>query len=264
MYHAQTNDCVGGRIVKLAYIVKKAKRIKEKLLELIFPPLCSACDEPTGNSDALCPDCLEKYAAEQRMKCRTCRLTAEECSCSIGNGVCGLICSTFYTHYYSDSDRVTEKLLFRLKRERDDKLCDFFAREASAKIMKYIKQTKTDTEECIVTYPPRSEKGILKYGFDHAKLVAAGISHYTGIPLAVTLIRDGGEEQKTLAGNDRLQNVRDSLRIYRKFDAHGLTVFLFDDIVTTGATLGTAVSLLKEAGASVVIPVSVARTENRT
>ena len=98
----------------------------------------------------------------------------------------------------------------------------------------------------------------------HAKLVAAGISHYTGIPLAVTLIRDGGEEQKTLAGNDRLQNVRDSLRIYRKFDAHGLTVFLFDDIVTTGATLGTAVSLLKEAGAAVVIPVSVARTENRT
>lgn len=256
MHYACKDDSRGGRRVKL-------KKLRDKLLDLVFPPLCASCDEPTGNHDALCDECLAKYAKEQKVKCRTCHMPVSDCSCSIGNGVHGLICSTFYTHYEAGGNRVTEKLIFRLKRERDDKLCDFFAREASAKVMRHLHMMKLDVKRCVITYPPRSESGIRKYGFDHARLVAAGISHYTGIPLAVTLDRAGGDEQKKLTGSERLRNVQTSLRIYDKADVRGLTVFLFDDIVTTGATVGTASSLLKEAGASSVIPVSIARTENR-
>lgn len=239
------------------------KKVLERILDLFFPPLCSSCDEPTGNHDALCKECLEKYAAEQKIKCRCCHSAADECSCSIGNGVHGLICSTFYRHYDEADGRTTEKLLFRLKRTEDDRLCEFFAREASAKIMAQTVRCNIDLSECVVTYPPRSEKALKRYGFDHSRRVAAEISHYTGIPLTVALERTGGEEQKTLTGKERLENVAKSLKISRTADVTGKYVFLFDDIVTTGATLGTAISLIKAEGAKAVIPVTIARTETR-
>ena len=257
MYYADSNDKSGGDRVKII------NKIVSFVLDLVFPPLCSACDEPTGNHDALCAECLEKYAAEQRIKCRLCKGTAEECSCTIGNGVHGLICSTFYTGYDSDSERVTEKLLFRLKRTEDQKLFEFFAREAASKIMKHVHSCKLDVEECVVTYPPRSEKAMLKYGFDHARRVAAAISEYTGIPLAVTMERIGGEEQKKLSGKVRLENVVNSLKISERADVKGKTVFIFDDIVTTGSTIGWAASCIKDAGARAVIPITIARTEKR-
>jgi len=225
--------------------------------------LCSSCDEPTGNHDALCKDCLEKYSTEQKVKCRSCHQRADECSCSIGNGVHGLICSTFYRHYEEAEGRVTEKLLFRLKRVEDDRLCEFFAREAAAKIMAQAVRCSIDLSECVITYPPRSEKALRRYGFDHSRRVAAEISRYTGIPLTVALERAGGEEQKKLTGKERLENVAKSLKVSPLADVEGKYVFLFDDIVTTGATLGTAISLIKAEGAKTVIPVTIARTETR-
>lgn len=257
MHYALQDDKGGGDKLKTS------KNILSRILDLIFPPLCSACDEPTGNHDALCAECLEKYAAEQKLKCRRCKSTAENCSCTIGNGVHGLICSTFYTGYDQDSERVTEKLLFRLKRTDDAKLCEFFAREASAKIMKHVHSCRLDLSECVVTYPPRSEKALKKYGFDHSRRVAAEISVYTGISLAVTLERSGGEEQKKLLGKERLENVEKSIRISDRADVKGKTVFLFDDIVTSGATIGWSALCIKEAGARAVIPVTIARTEKR-
>ena len=91
--------------------------------------------------------------------------------------------------------------------------------------------------------------------------MAEHISRYTGIPLVRALERLGGSEQKTLDASDRLANARSSLKLSDNAEVHGKTVFLFDDVMTTGATIVTSTELLMKAGAGEVITVTVAKTE---
>ena len=232
-----------------------------KILDFVFPSKCALCGEVSGTSDALCKECLEKYAFERKKKCPVCGKTAPTCTCDMPSGVNTLICSTFYTHYLQNSGRATEKMIFALKRRKRSRLAEFFGREAAAGVMRYIKANGISAEECVITYPPRSEKNMADYGFDHAELVAEHISRYTGIPLVRVLERVGGSEQKTLDASDRLANARASLKLSESVEIFEKNVFLFDDVMTTGATIVTSTELLKSAGAGKVITVTVAKTE---
>ena len=51
--------------------------------------------------------------------------------------------------------------------------------------------------------------------------------------------------------------------VARRETVRGQTVFLVDDILTTGATTGAAARVLKKAGAARVVTVVVARAEGR-
>ena len=220
------------------------KSIVSRILDLLFPPKCAACDEVVGAHEALCPRCLSKYESERKIKCPVCKKTAQGCKCEIPREIQTFICSAFYTHYSYDSKRVTEKIIFGLKRKKSSRLAEFFGREAAAATMRHVLQNQIATDDCVITYPPRSEKSMTKYGFDHAERVAEYISHYTGIKLVRALERVGGDEQKTLDVTGRLANAKASLKLSKVADVRDKTVFLFDDVMTTGATLITSSELL--------------------
>lgn len=235
------------------------KRIFSAVRELIFPSLCVICSEPSGG-DALCADCLAKYAREREQKCPRCNREAALCEC--GNALPGIICSTFYTHYGQDSARVTETLLYILKTKRCDKLCEFFAREVSVQLMHYILKCGRSASDYTLTYIPRSCDALERYGFDHAEKVAARISRLTGIKLEKYLKRCGGTEQKKLSAEGRFENARQSLLAEPGKAPAGKRIILFDDIVTTGAGLSRGSEILLGAGALEVVPAVIARTRS--
>lgn len=232
--------------------------ILSKIADLLFPPRCAACGEVTGGETPLCDECFEKYSRESRRICTVCGKTAPECTCGGRE-----IKTVFYLGYYPDSKRVTEKIIYVLKREKNGRLVDFFARDISAKVMKYIHSVGDTAENYVVTFPPRSEDGLREYGFDHAELLALRVAHYTGIPLCHALKRVGGTEQKKLSELGRAENARASLRIKNGAAVKGKKVLLVDDVMTTGATANISSELLYSAGALDVVPAVIAKTVSK-
>ncbi len=103
-------------------------------------------------------------------------------------------------------------------------------------------------------------------GYNQAEALARGLSERLRLRRADVLRRV--VSTKILAGlgrAERAKSLKGAFRV-RRSKAGGLegrTVFLVDDILTTGATCGAAARELKRAGAARVVAVVVGRAEGR-
>lgn len=245
------------------------------MAELLFPARCTVCSTPIGKNAGekddlpMCEECFRRYEAETFEPCPVCGRKADKCDCGSSAYSRGAIYGRhalsiiFYTKYDPESDRATERLIFRLKREYNKQLIDFFARDVSAHLMKLIVSENSNPGDFLLTFPPRTIKSAVKYGFDHAEELTARISYYTGIPMAHLLGRVSGVEQKKLSSGERFFNVSQSIYVKNRSEAKGKRIILFDDVITTGATMELSSELLLAAGAESVFPVSIAKTKRR-
>ena len=246
-----------------------SKRISARILDLLFPPHCPICGKGSGKDGCLCPECLAKYDGEQKEKCPVCMKTAGDCTCGLAGvsrtflGDKRIVALAFYHPHGTGGARVTERLVRIFKKRYDRSLTDLFARDISGKILLLMKASEEDPTEWIVTFPPRSNENRRKYGFDQGQIAAKSISRYTGIPWKKTLRRSGGDEQKELCRGDRELN-SGSLKLARNADVNCRKIILFDDIITTGATVRAATDLLTDAGAECVFPVCIARVQKES
>lgn len=138
-------------------------------------------------------------------------------------------------------------------------------------------EQKTDKSDCVLTWLPRGQKALKKYGHDQAKKICLELSHELGIPALPLLSRKGGKEQKKLSGRDRAKNSAQSIFLNNKlkgFDCkdrasdakiqdfvEGKTVIVVDDIITTGASMRRAILLLEPLKPRSVLCACVARCE---
>lgn len=234
-------------------------RLLGKLSKLLFPPKCAVCGEIIEGG-ALCSECLEKYSREVKEKCSVCCHIASNCTC---NSVSGFICLAFYRGYYSGEERVTEKLIYKLKRKRSIPLADFFAVDMATAILKHLARIGENKENCVITYIPRSTKSLSKYGFDQGELLSKRVSRFTGIEYEKMFIRYGGSEQKKMTSAERFENAADTIDISEHADVQGRHVIIIDDVLTTGATMSRGTELLYSAGAEKVTKAVIARTARK-
>ncbi|MDA8100006.1 MAG: ComF family protein [Nitrospiraceae bacterium] len=98
-------------------------------------------------------------------------------------------------------------------------------------------------------------------GFNQALLLAREVSDHFGIRLCYdNLIRlRPTRPQVELSGLDRTANVRDAFGLGRPSAVEGKSVLVIDDVFTTGATMHECSRVLKEAGASSVTALTLAR-----
>lgn len=100
---------------------------------------------------------------------------------------------------------------------------------------------------------PSSRANYVKRGFIPAKLLAAKANRIAGKPFEVrSLLRFNRvvEDQAKLSGEQRITNLAGSMSA--RVQLPGARVLLFDDVVTTGATIQEAARALTEAGAEVI------------
>ena len=101
----------------------------------------------------------------------------------------------------------------------------------------------------LVTWVPGRRKDILDRGFDHAALLARGVSKKLGLSTRSLLVRTGRTSDQTDLGRaERFSNLEGAIRS-RPVSGR---VVLIDDLVTTGATAGACARALLIAGASSV------------
>jgi ComF family protein len=96
-------------------------------------------------------------------------------------------------------------------------------------------------------------------GFNQAYEMSLPFAHALGLPLleGVAVRPIATPPQSALDAGQRLQNLRGAFKLRRP--VNGMRIAVFDDVLTTGATLAELARVLREAGATQVTGLSVAR-----
>lgn len=243
------------------------KRFFGLILDLLFPPMCEVCSCSVGHGEKVCKNCIDKFRIEMFYHCPECGCTADKCTCEklsdpvwkTNIGGRNSFSLTFYLSVNDrDEGRITEKMMFALK-ERNV-LFDFFAETVSSSLRRLFDSAGEDITEWIFTFPPRSEKNYDEYGYDQCEEIVKRMAALVGAEWAYTLKRVGGGEQKNMNTAERAKNATDTVVLIRENVVSGGKYIVFDDILTTGATMNAAARNLLFAGASEVFPVTIAKT----
>ncbi|TKX55564.1 ComF family protein [Halorubrum sp. SS5] len=108
--------------------------------------------------------------------------------------------------------------------------------------------------------PPRGTQGTAS---NHMENIGGLLSDRVNIPLRDVLRKseEYGSQRDTDGAQERWDNVDNKIECIREFGTSP-SVIVLDDIATTGATLENCAKALNESGASKVVGLTIARTEN--
>ncbi len=235
------------------------KLIKDILFYLSVPK-CVACGERLLRGDlALCGECREGYNNAIRRNCALCAKPIYECTCTTS------YLDAHYVHkhikvfrYRPKADLPTNKLIYSLKKDNRDDVLEFLSEELASSVATAF----PNASELVFTSVPRRRAAKVKYGIDHAALLSSRVAKKLGAKYRKTLISRAKNEQKRSKNREeRMKNVcLDYLN--KHIDLLGKTVVIVDDVVTTGASMSVAATLLKGAGAKRIIGASLAIAYN--
>lgn len=248
-------------------IRQRTKRTARAMLDLLCPPVCVYCGKESSGRTELCTDCTAAYFRERHMLCPVCGQTAADCECNCDfsritrtmMGGKSHVSLTFYTGSQAAyaKDRITERLILRLKDK--GQFAKFFADELSDEIERLFETAGMSLDGWILTYTPRSIGNFMKTGLDQSEEVTRHLAKRLGVPCRQTFVKVQGSEQKTLNAEERMVNASETLVPRRQAIEEGGKYLLFDDIITSGATVMAAARHLYFCGAAEVFPVSIAR-----
>lgn len=215
------------------------------LLRILFPKICTLCRKGACLSEVpICADCAESFRDLLKEPCLFCGLPASECICPHNRHV------RFLMWYDSPS---AYRLIYMLKYHAKKGRVQFLADRLAA-----LCTEKYDA----VTFVPRRNADIRKYGYDHARLLAECVANRLGLPLVDTMQCRSFLEQKLLSASQREKSMYGRYHVQSGVTAAYPHLLLIDDISTTGATLRVCSSLLRKAGAKTVSCAVLAKVPN--
>lgn len=238
----------------------RKSKLRDRLLKLLYVPKCVSCQTRLSAESEipLCSECREKWENEKRALCPKCGQQIENCWCGIMDDVDGIIEREVHLAAYTQNpDSVGRKIILSSKYRNNVMLFDMLADELTEAVMRL-----GFDESAILVYVPRGKKNLKKFGHDQSEEIAKRLSRKTGMPLVVCLVNKGKSQQKTLTHAQRKENAKRSFLFDKemKDSVRDKNVILFDDLVTTGATVTRCAVLLKRYRAKSVCVLSVGKT----
>ena len=235
--------------------------MKEFVRNLFFymtVPKCVSCRTKLLKSDrALCRECIKEYERTKDRSCSVCFKKLYECKCPNEYLERHAVHKLVKVFRYKPSEDPNEKvpaneLIYNVKRVKRRDLIDFISDEVVNAIKNSLKY-----EECIITNVPRKSSRVLEYGLDHSEEIAKVVARKLDIEYVKLLKSKLKAPQKKVHGEERIKNAEfDYLKKHPS--VCGKRVILFDDIVTTGASMGASAMLIKGLGAKSVLGACIA------
>ncbi len=216
-------------------------------------PKCVCCRSKLSRDEkALCADCIKVYRKSKHSVCSVCFKELPECSCPNEyletHAVRKLVKIFRYKPSSDPNERIAQnELIYNIKRMKRRDLIDFISEEMLSPIRSSLKY-----EDCIITSVPRKRERVLEYGLDHSEEISKAIAKKLDIEYVKLLVSKQKAPQKKVHGEQRIKNAEFDY-IKNHGDVKGKRVILFDDIVTTGASMGACAMLIKGLGAKQVL-----------
>lgn len=217
----------------------------DALLSLIAPFSCVSCNK---EGSALCSDCAQKIPKLPSRCFRCYKLTANNATCN----TCRSRTHVSRAYIVSMFSGTIKELIHNYKLEHK--------RAISKNLAILLQQTYSVPRGELVTYIPTLPLHVRQRGFDHAKSLAKSYSKIVGTPTISLLRRQKQSIQTGSSRLKRLQNSQNLFSVIRPALVKGKTVYVIDDVVTTGATVSAAAIALKRAGARSVCVLAIAYT----
>lgn len=222
----------------------------------ITVPECVGCKEKLDVDElAICKVCRKKHELLKTKNCSRCSNALNSCTCSNTylekHRVKKLIKA--YRYLITDEISPSNNLIFSLKKEPRRDVLNLLTGELEIAI---INSGISIDDTCIFTNVPRRRKAIIEYGMDHAAMLSKSLAKRFGANYKSFLSSKTKQEQKGMKFDERKKNAAFSQK--GKHDLKGKTVFLVDDIVTTGSSMAASADILYKMGAKRVVGVAVA------
>ncbi len=217
------------------------KSIYTHFVDFAYPTICVACEkQTTENESAICFDCLWSLPRTESHS-----LVENELEKRFWGKV--NIAGVYSFLKFSKRGKV-QNILHALKYRNSPELAVFLGRIYGKELYSVFLQKDIDL---LIPIPLHRDR-LKERGFNQSECFANGLSESLGIPVTTDiLVRSKAAISQTKTGGrlSRFNNLKDafSLVIENKV-IKGKNVILVDDVLTTGATIEVAGSLLLENG----------------
>ena len=230
------------------------------LLDFAFPPLCYVCGKyiPDAGRLHLCSACMEFISAPSSPLCAICGIPFD------GAGDDHLCSSCLKNPPSFDAARAAiiydgpgKDLIHAFKYDFKIRL----RRPLALLIVENLSSFVTSWRPDVIIPVPLHVKRLKSRGFNQAVLLGEVLSREWGIPLArraILRIR-WTEPQMSLTAELRKTNVKGAFDVPDAEVVSGKRVLLLDDVMTTGSTVEECSKVLKKAGASQVLVITIGR-----
>lgn len=214
--------------------------VREKVLDLVFPPKCPFCQRvlEDGRRASACPACVPELPWLEG--------GAEERSVEFTDG-----CFSPLAYRGAVPEAVR-----RYKFGRTRALAGPFA-GLMARCLEDCLKRRPD----LICWAPLSRRRLRERGFDQAELLAREVGRRLSVPVRPALWkpRDTAPQSGLEDMSARRANVQGAYALLPGADLAGKRVVLVDDVVTSGSTLSACAALLRRGGAEGVYCLTLAQ-----
>ena len=221
------------------------KELKDRALFALSVPKCVSCNERLDyGQQALCPECYNAFMEFSTRNCSRCSKVLNECNCSNTFLESHFVKKVIKCYRYINHDEITpsNSIIYSLKHDNRRDVLEL----TSDLLIRAINYSMNDISEYIVTNIPRRKAAIIEYGIDHSALLAKEIARKSGAEYISFFKSNAKREQKSLDSLERRRNA--DFALINEMDLTGRRVIIVDDIITSGASVANAASLLRSLG----------------
>jgi ComF family protein len=220
-------------------------------LDIFFPKNCVFCGTPES---WLCDKCFSKIVLVKSPSCPNCKTLMPDgkfCShCCRKSQLSGIMISAYYEEGPLREAICSYK--YKFIKELADPLSNL--------LISHLQEHPLPPEAILVPVPLHKSR-LRQRGFNQAAILAEKVSEVFGLeynPDILVRIRKT-KPQVELSGKARRENIKGAFSCQKPNFVKGKNIILIDDVCTTGATLEGCAAELKEANASKVWGLVLAR-----
>jgi ComF family protein len=234
------------------------------LASVLFPAPCRICASLLANASRIpvCDECLAGFDRITEPMCQCCgRPFASPVAAQAAQRLCRLCRASFYAFDRARSFAVYDDALFDaivlMKYEEVTRLGHWFAQRLAEIVLQAPGEWRPD----IIVPVPLHRDRRRERGYNQAELIARPLAKRLRARIEPSLlVRTKPRPPKLLLSRaERWSSVRGAYAIREGLRVDNRSILLVDDVLTTGATLDSCARALRQAGASEVLGLTVAR-----
>ncbi len=224
----------------------------DTVLDFIYPPTCLACSSHLPNGrERLCRSCWDSIPRVTP----TLPLYLESREKVVASGIMSDLISLFVF----EKGGAFQHLVHALKYQGFEKIGRELGKQLGERVIELGLQAD------LLLPVPLHRRKLRERGYNQADAIARGMQMVMKCDLTTDLLRRARftVSQTTLTLEERKKNMENAFEVVpsRTLMVKGASVIIVDDVLTTGATLISCATALREAGVERVIAASVALAE---